>query len=124
MIAIPVNSKQSTTLSKLYGHAPFFALLSDVDGNFKMVENSVKGPKIAEFLKTEGVTSTIFYHMGEGVFNAFSALNLPVYTADKKVLTLDQIFIGLQNSALHEVTQENAERLLDPGSSQCNCERC
>lgn len=49
MIAIPLDSQEATTISKLYGKAPFFALLDTQNGNFSVIENERKGqgPKSA-----------------------------------------------------------------------------
>ena len=124
MIAIPLDEKQSTKISKLYGNAPFFALLDIETGSFKVVENEEigKGPKSAPFLKTQGVDSTVYYHMGEGVYNSFKDNDMEVYTADHNFYTLDEIFtLSLANSLI-KLDESNYNNLLDPGeSSSCNC---
>jgi predicted Fe-Mo cluster-binding NifX family protein len=126
MIAIPLDNKESTTLSKLYGRAPFFALLDIATGSFKVVENEVqgKGPKSADFLKKEGATGTIYYHMGEGVYKSFEKNDINVYCADYNQYSIDEIFSNVLNESLIKVDSTNYEKLLDPGESetcQCGC---
>ncbi len=124
MIAIPLDNKESTVLSELYGNAPFFALLDKNTGTFKVVENDEvgNGPKSAEFLKTLGVDSTIYYHMGEGVYKSFIKNGLEVFTSDHTKYTLDEIFDLSLNEKLLKLNDSNYKELLDPGSAgACKC---
>jgi len=87
MLAIPLDEKKSTTISKLYGNAPYFGLF---DGKkLNVIENEVcgNGPKSAQFLKDKGASSTVYYHMGEGVYKAFArALRMAIAKSDDGIL--------------------------------------
>ena len=127
MLAIPLDTKDSTTLSELYGRAPFFALLDTEIGSFKVIENEVvgKGPKSGDFLKDKGATSTIFYHMGEGVYKSFDKNGMDVFCADYCHDSIDQIFQKLRSSEYAKLEESNYQKLLDPGSGEvctCGCE--
>lgn len=127
MLAIPIDSINATTLSKLYGKAPFFALLDPQVGSFKVVENEVKGqgPKSADFLKTYGATSTIYYHMGEGVYKGFEKNQMEVYCAKYNQYSIDEIFSKFLSGTITKLTPQNYSKLLDPGEGEtckCGCE--
>lgn len=124
MIAIPLDNEQSTTLSKLYGKAPFFALLDPQTGSFKVVANEVKGegPKSADFLKSQGATATIYYHMGEGVYKSFEKNSMDVYCADYNEFSIDEIYTNMMTENLIKVDSTNCDKLLDPGEGEtCKC---
>lgn len=124
MLAIPLDNEQSTTLSKLYGKAPFFALLDMETGSFKVVTNEVKGqgPKSADFLKSQGATGTIYYHMGEGVYKSFEKNSMDVFCADYNAFSIEDIFKNIQNNTLTKVDSTNYDKLLDPGEGEtCKC---
>jgi predicted Fe-Mo cluster-binding NifX family protein len=127
MVAIPLNQQHSTILSDLYGNAPYFALLNTDTGVFRVIENGVKGkgPKSADFLKGYGVDSTIYYHMGEGVYKSFVENSMDVFTADHQYLTIDEIYLEFYDNKTHKLDETNYEKLLDPGSAgecKCGCE--
>ncbi len=125
MLAIPLDEKSSTTISKFYGNAPYFALF---DGDtLDIVENEGcgNGPKGAEFLKSKGVTSTIYYHMGEGVYKAFAKNNIDVYSSKHNEYLISQAYQMLDTDKLVKLTDENYKELLDPGNGgecKCGCE--
>jgi predicted Fe-Mo cluster-binding NifX family protein len=124
MLAIPLDTEHSTTLSKLYGKAPFFALLDTEIGSFKVVENEVvgKGPKSAGFLKEHGATGTIFYHMGEGVYKSFEENCMDVYSADYSKDTIETIFQNMKKDGYKKLDSSNYNDLLDPGEGEsCKC---
>jgi predicted Fe-Mo cluster-binding NifX family protein len=124
MIAIPLDSKESTTLSKLYGKAPYFALLDQFTGDFTVVENEAvgKGPKSADFLKSHGASATIFYHMGEGVYKSFEKNSMDVYCANYNEYSLDEVYQNFLNASVTKLDQNNYEKLLDPGEGEtCKC---
>jgi predicted Fe-Mo cluster-binding NifX family protein len=125
MLAIPLDEKKSTTMSKLYGNAPYFGLY---DGTkLSVIENKVKGkgPASAEFLKNNGATSTVFYHMGEGVYKAFVKQNMDVYSSQHTEYLISQAYEMLEANTLIKLDESNYEKLLDPGSAgecKCGCE--
>ncbi|MEW6550595.1 MAG: NifB/NifX family molybdenum-iron cluster-binding protein [Campylobacterota bacterium] len=124
MIAIPLDSQNCTTISKLYGNAPFFALLDEQSGAFKVIENKEisKGPKIGAFLKAVGADATVFYHMGEGVYKGCDEALVSVYTSFQESLTLEDIFQGFKNSSLTMLDETNYVELLVSGEGMNNCQ--
>jgi len=124
MIAIPLSKSSTTLISDLYGNAPYFALLDLTSGYFSVVENKACGNGIetAQYVKDLGVSSTIFYHMGEGVYNSLSLGGIKVYSAAKAFLTIEEIYRKILNDSCILVTQSNCDTLLDPGTSSCSCE--
>jgi len=124
MIAIPIDNSSSTTISDLYGNAKYFALLDPATKKITVEENvgCGNGLDTAKFVKNLGVTSTIFFHMGEGVFNSLINDNIKVFSALKKYLTIEQIGEKLLDNSLTLVTKDNSETLLDPGTTSCSCE--
>lgn len=124
MLAIPIDSQTTTVVSKLYGNAPFFAIMNLEDGSFKTVKNHKKGSglEIAGYLKGLGVTSTIYKHMGEGVFQSFVNLDMQVYCCAKESDSLEDIYQGFKKDRFCLVDENSAKKLLDPGSGrQCKC---
>ena len=127
MLAIPIDTESSTTLSKLYGKAPFFALLDTKTGKYTVMKNEVegKGPKSGDFLKSQGVTSTIFYYMGEGVYKSFEKNGMDVFTADYNEYPIEEIYSKFTKNEIVKLTKENFEDLLNPGENEvcsCGCE--
>lgn len=127
MLAIPLDSQSTTTLSKLYGQAPCFAILDTQTGMFSVIENEVigKGPKSADFLKQHGVNSTVFYHMGEGVYKSFEKNNMDVYSCEHIEYTIDEVYQCFLDGNLKKLDKLNYTKLLDPGESgecKCGCE--
>ena len=124
MLAIPLDTKETTTISKLYGRAPYFALLDMDTGNFQVIKNEVvgKGPKSADFLKELGATSTIFYHMGEGVYKSFEKNGMSVYTIDYAQESIDWIYRRIKKRKFTKLNESNYKKLLDAGEgATCNC---
>lgn len=123
MLAIPIDTPSSTTISEFYGKAPYFALLQPLNGHFSVVENEVRGegPKSASFLSKLGVNSTIFYYMGEGVYKAFEKENMSVYTTSHNKCSIDEIFMKIENGGFKQLDSSNYSELLDSGESACSC---
>ena len=124
MLAIPISTKDSTTISDLYGNTPFFALLDEEEGNFRVIENEEKGNggAIGNFLAQKGVTSTIFYHMGEGVYQGCVAHNITVYKSTSKIDTIDSIYFQALEKKFVKLDTTNNKDLLDSGSTSCKCD--
>jgi predicted Fe-Mo cluster-binding NifX family protein len=124
MIAIPLENSKSTTIADLYGNAPYFAMLNTTSGDFKVVENSGCGNGLdtAKCVKDSGATSTIFYHMGDGVFKFLDENDVKVYTVAKTYLSIDDIYKRFLKDDFKLVTKENSSVLLDSGTASCNCE--
>jgi predicted Fe-Mo cluster-binding NifX family protein len=124
MIAIPLSKGDSTVISDLYGNAPYFALLDLTSGYFSVNENKGCGNGIdtAQCVKDLGAKGTIFYHMGEGVFNNLIENKIKVYSASKMYLTIEDIYRSFLNDTSKLVTKANCDSLLDPGTTSCSCE--
>ena len=124
MIAIPLSKSNSTVISDLYGNAPYFALLDLTTGYFSVVENKGcgNGTDTAKCVKDLGASSTIFYHMGEGVFKYLDENCIKVYTSSKVYLTIEEIYRKFLDASCKLVTQGNCDHLLDPGTTSCSCE--
>ncbi len=124
MIAIPLSSSETTTISDLYGNASFFALLSAETGSFSIVENEGCGNGLdtAKCVVESGATSTIFFHMGEGVFKYLNENGIKVFTSSKVYLTLEDIYNDVRNNSCKEVNLSNCDVLLDSGTTSCACE--
>jgi len=123
MLAIPISNRTSTTISDLFGNTPFFILLDEEEGCFTVITNEEKGNglKIASFLAKHGVTKTIFYHMGEGVYQSCLENNITVYKANSKTNTIDEIFTQLFHNEFTKLDSTNYKTLLDSGTSSCKC---
>ena len=125
MLAIPLDEKNSTTISKLYGQAPYFGLFDGKE--LRVIKNKVKGngPASAGFLKDNNVSSTVFYHMGEGVYKGFVKNGMDVYTAEHNEYIISQAYEMLSKGSLIKLDESNYKELLDPGngeSCKCGCE--
>ena len=124
MIAIPLSESGSTVISDLYGNAPHFAILDISSGYFKVVENEGcgDGEDTAKCVENLGVSSTIFYHMGEGVYKHLEENGVKVYTSSKNYLTIEEIYRKFLDDSCKLVTSSNSDSLLDPGKASCTCE--
>lgn len=123
MLAIPLSSSSATTISNLYGNAPFFAFLNTSTGEVKVEENKGcgNGADTAMFIKESGATSTMFYHMGEGVFNTLYKEGVKVFSATKNLFSIEEILKKSLEEECPLVTKENSKELLDSGSASCTC---
>lgn len=121
MLAIPIDTAQSTVISELYGNAPFFALMDLHTGNFSVVKNEGlgDGEDTAQFVVNSGVASTIFYHMGEGLFNRLNDAHVKVYSCAKVSVNLDEIYRNFLQNDFKLLTSANASSLLDSGNCTC-----
>lgn len=123
MIAIPLDEKESTVISKLYGNSAYFALLNEETGTFKVLKNTACGDGMdtSKFITSLKVDSTIFYYMGEKVYDNLKEKGLTVYSCLKTHLSIDEIYQSLLTGNCKEVTKENSSTLLDSGNSACTC---
>jgi len=123
MIAIPISTKTSTTISDLYGNVPYFAILNPIEGYFSVIANEEQGNglKIADFLAKHKVTDTVFYHMGEGVYKSCLENSINVSKADSKTNTIDEIFFKFRDGSFTKLDETNYKNLLDSGTSSCKC---
>ena len=122
MIAIPLNTEDSTTISELFGNSKYFAFLDEETGDFKVVKNKACGNELetAKFLFNQNINSTIFYNMGEGIFNFFQEKGLKVYSSFKSYLSIDEIYTQVLKDSCKEVNNFNKDTLLDSGNCTCD----
>lgn len=121
MLAIPIDTAHSTVISELYGNAPFFAFMDLDTGIFSVQKNEGlgDGENTANFVAQSGVESTIFYHMGEGLFNRLDENNIDVYSCAKVSVTLDEIYMNFLQDEFKLLTPTNAASLIDAGTCTC-----
>ena len=50
------------------------------------------GLETAKFLSNQHINSTIFFHMGEGIFNSLQESGMKVYSCVKNYLSIDEIY--------------------------------
>ncbi|WP_428738204.1 NifB/NifX family molybdenum-iron cluster-binding protein [Sulfurimonas sp.] len=127
MLAIPLDNEFDANISELFGQAPYFGILNFNDGELSVVKNEVmgEGPKSAAFLRSYGVSSAIYYHMGEGVYKSFVENDMDVYTTEHMKMSLDEIHEKFLKKQLSKVDSTNYKEKLDPGNGgvcQCGCE--
>lgn len=121
MLAIPIDTAHSTVISELYGNAPFFAFMDLDTGIFSVQKNEGlgDGENTAKFVAQSGIESTIFYHMGEGLFNRLDENNIDVYSCAKVSVTLDEIYMNFLQDEFKLLTPSNAASLIDAGTCTC-----
>lgn len=127
MLAIPLDNEFDANISELFGQAPYFGLLNLEDGELTVIKNEVvgEGPKSANFLRSFGVDATVYYHMGEGVYNSFVENNMDVFSTEHTKMSLSEIHEKYLKKKLSKVDSSNYKEKLDPGnggSCQCGCE--
>jgi predicted Fe-Mo cluster-binding NifX family protein len=121
MLAIPIDTANSTVISELYGNAPFFAFMDLNTGMFSVQKNEGlgDGEDTAKFIAQSGVKRTIFYHMGEGLFNRLNESRVDVYSCAKVSVTLDEIYMNFLQDEFKLLTPSNAASLIDAGTCTC-----
>ena len=122
MIAIPLDRRDSTTISEYFGNAAYFALLNENNGFFKVIENDGcgNGLETAEFLFNQKIDGTIFYNMGEGIFNFFHEKGIKVYSNVNTFVSIDEIYRQFLDKTYKEVNNFNKDTLLDSGNCTCS----
>ncbi|WP_294917945.1 NifB/NifX family molybdenum-iron cluster-binding protein [Sulfuricurvum sp. PD_MW2] len=125
MIAIPIEKGTHDSMStKLFGNAPFFALIDPHTKIPKIVSNEGcgNGIKTANFLVQLGATSALYGYLGDGPFYVMVREGMRVYWLGKEPMPLEQaITIALEGNLI-QVTPDNASAYLDPGTSSGECE--
>jgi len=123
MISIPIDSRNSTNISKLYGNAPFFALLDESNGTFEIVKNKEcgKGSKIVPYLKELGTHKTVFIHMGEKLFKLYDQAEIEVFTCKDEEPSIETIYQNYLEASLIKLNNENYKDLVDSNCTSCGC---
>jgi predicted Fe-Mo cluster-binding NifX family protein len=124
MLAIPLDNEFDTNISELFGQAPYFGILNFNDGELSVVKNEVmgEGPKSAGFLRSFGVSATVYYHMGEGVYKSFAENGMDVFTTEHTKMSLNDIHEKFLKKQLSKVDNTNYKEKLDPGNGgECTC---
>jgi predicted Fe-Mo cluster-binding NifX family protein len=123
MLAIPLDTKNTTTMSQLFGNATHFALLDLQTGAFRVIENEMcgNGGDSAKLIAKAGATKTLFYYMGEGVYNELQANGVEVYTSQEKCDSIDTIYFNFLNNNYTLLDATNYASLLNSGAKSCSC---
>lgn len=125
MIAIPVESNTHETMStKLFGNAPFFALVDPKSKESKIIPNEGcgNGIKTANCLIEHGATSAVYGFLGDGPFHIMVREGMSVYWLGSEPMPLDRAIDAVLSNTLIHVTLDNADRYLDPGTAAGACE--
>jgi predicted Fe-Mo cluster-binding NifX family protein len=125
MIAIPVESQSTTTMStKLFGNAQFFALVDPKSKQHTVIANKGcgNGIKTASFLLEQGASSAVYGFLGDGPFHVMVRGGMEVYWLGKEVMPLNEAIDAVICESLVRVTPENADQYLDPGTAAGACE--
>lgn len=125
MIAIPVESAHPETMStKLFGNAPYFALVDNNGRERSIVANGGcgNGIKTAHFLHDQGATSAVYGFLGDGPFHVMVREGMEVFWLGKETMSLDQAIDAALSGTLIQVTTENCTTYLDPGTAAGACE--
>lgn len=125
MIAIPVESDISTPMStKLFGNAPFFALVDPTSRQHTIIPNEGCGNGIqtASFLLEHGATSAVYGFLGDGPFHVMIRGGMDVLWLGQDTMPLESAIDAALSQNLIQVTPENAQTYLDPGTAAGACE--
>ena len=125
MIAIPVESNSTMTMStKLFGNAPFFAMVDPKSKAHHIIPNEGcgNGIKTANYLLEKGATSAVYGFLGDGPFHVMVREGMSVYWLGKEPLPLNHAIDLSTSRSLIRVTPENASLYLDPGTTAGACE--
>lgn len=125
MIAIPVESDvEEPITTKLFGNAPFFALVDPKTSEKKIISNEGCGNGVhtANFLIAQGATRALYGFLGDGPFHVMHREGTEVYWLGKETMPLDQAIQAALNDSLVRVTLENSSQYLDSGTNNGSCE--
>lgn len=125
MIAIPVDSAApGVKSSDLFGNVPMFAIYQPEEEQFFFIRNKEAGNgiKTAKQLKTWGVESVVYSHMGDGPYGALHEDGVTIYYIGKEPMPLFKIIDDIQAGAFVKVDDSNAKEYLDPGTNTGSCE--
>lgn len=126
MIAIPVDSiKPDVKSSALFGNVNYFALYNPQGKEFRFIKNDGYGDgiKTAELLKEHNASKVFYSYMGKGPFSHLQESGIEVYYLGPEPLDLDDIVSSYDEEGFIQVTHDNAETFLDPGThtGECQC---
>jgi predicted Fe-Mo cluster-binding NifX family protein len=126
MIAIPVEFNLNCKLvpSKLFGNAELFALY-DLDHTLTTVVKNDKcgnGRDTANFLLEQGVTKSLYSLLGNGPFEVLINAKSEIYHMGENPRTLPEVIEHFKSGSCVQVTLENANDMLDPGTETGSCE--
>jgi len=125
MIAIPIESNSDNPMStKLFGNAKFFALVDPKNKHYTVIPNEGcgNGIKTANYLLEQGATSALYGFLGDGPFHVMVRDGISVYWLGKETMALSNAIDAALSESLIQVTPENADQYLDPGTAAGACE--
>lgn len=122
MLAIPIDSKESKSVSKLFGNVEFFMLYNEETQEASVVENLGKGDgvKTGEFVASVA-DKTLYIHLGKGPFNQMLKSNMQIYCIESKGVSIEDAISLFKDGKFPLVTKESAKEYLDSGNPNCEC---
>ena len=93
MIAIPLDSRDATTLSQEYIRAPFFALLDTDTGYYKVIDNTEKSSQVVEMISAHGADATVCHTVDDSVSTLCEQHGVSVYEAPNASVTIDDVYL-------------------------------
>lgn len=99
MIAIPLDSRDATTLSQEYIRAPFFALLDTDTGYYKVIDNTEKSSQVVEMISDHGADTTVCHAVDDSVSTLCEQHGVSVYEVPNTSVTIDDIYMESLKSA-------------------------
>jgi predicted Fe-Mo cluster-binding NifX family protein len=108
MTAIPLKmNKIESAISPMFGHAKWFAFVSD-DGEIEIERNPYDGGMpVVEWLLGKGVRTIVTSHIGAGPFRFFLQQGIRAYHPGEGRVVLIEALDGLRDGRLMEITPEN-----------------
>ncbi len=93
MIAIPLDSRDATTISYEYSRAPFFALLDTVTGYYKVIDNTKKSSLVVELICDHGADTTVCHSIDDSVSTLCEQHDVSVYEVPSGSVTIDDVYV-------------------------------
>ena len=93
MIAIPLDSRDATTLSQEYIRAPYFALLDTDTGYYKVIDNTKKSSLVVELISDHGADATVCHMIDDSVCTICEQHGVSVYEVPNGSITIDDIYL-------------------------------
>jgi predicted Fe-Mo cluster-binding NifX family protein len=99
-----------SSISKRFGHAPYFLIYNTINKNIEAFENIDEGhnhDNLNNFLKN-GVEAFIVGNIGPHAFDIINKPNIKIYHANK--LTVKEAIEKFENSELKQLTEPTAKK--------------
>lgn len=93
MIAIPLDSRDATTISHEYIRAPFFALLDTETGYYKVIDNTEKSSLVVELINDHGADTTVCHSVDDSVCTICEQHGMSVYEVPSGSVSIDDVYV-------------------------------